>query len=68
MKVLIKSITVASEYKNNAPTEIEDRRDIEAVVIDDYRNRAKFRLPAVEVDGIINVGGVYELIFARREK
>jgi len=67
MKVVIKSITVASEYKNNAYTEISDRRDIEAVVIDDYSHKAKFRLPAIEVDGLIVVGGTYELMFARRE-
>lgn len=67
MKVVIRSIEVATEFRENKYHDIEDRRDVKVKVLDQYGQAATFRLPSVEVDGLIVVGGVYELMFARRE-
>lgn len=67
MKVLIKKIEMARDYVEQKYGEVPDRRDISGIVADEYKRELAFRLPAVEVDGLIVVGGIYELIFARRE-
>lgn len=67
MKVLIKTIGMARDYKDNKYQDVPDRRDIGAVVLDEHAREFTYRLPAVETDGLIVVGGVYELMFVRRE-
>ena len=56
MKVRIKSVKVASEYKDGKTIELTDKREVAAVVVDEHAYSATFTLPAVEVDGVINVG------------
>jgi len=67
VKVIIRSIRQASEYKDGVNTDLEGLRDVDTRVVGAFAHDMKFRLPAVEVDGGVVVGGVYELVFARRE-
>jgi hypothetical protein len=68
MKVLIRSIKMSCEYAASKYTYHPERREVTATIQDERDlKEAVFNLPAIEVDGLIVVGGIYELIFARRE-
>jgi hypothetical protein len=67
MKVSITSIKIATRRTDAGWIEEPNLRNVESRVLDEHKATAAFVLPAIEVDGLIVVGGTYELIFARRE-
>lgn len=67
MKVEIRSIKMYSKWADGKTTDYPNQREVATKVVDQYHTDANFVLPSIEVDGLIVVGGIYELIFSRRE-
>jgi hypothetical protein len=72
MKVLIRSIEMKTTYQTGGKYTVDDPNLRVVEVVErrpdgtDSDQTLKFILPEIEVDHALIVGGVYELIFARR--